>query len=148
MMTMAWTRICGWWWRRAACVPLQTVSTGMRCVRVVGFDAQLPITLYVQQDEYPHHFSIRFVIGARMYMRLSAVSKHVSRILSFHSPFCDFHLYQAARIASRRHYHSKCTHTHNGGEKKGMVFHHHQLEKVRQPGDSSAYIACLHPRCA
>lgn len=35
-----------------------------------------------------------------------------------------------ARIASRRHYHSNCTHTHNGGEKKGMVFHHHQLEKV------------------
>ncbi|CAM9945579.1 unnamed protein product, partial [Scytosiphon promiscuus] len=37
-----------------------------------------------------------------------------------------------ARIASRRHYHSKCTHTHNGGEKKGMVFHHHQLEKVQK----------------
>ncbi|CAM9370992.1 unnamed protein product [Ectocarpus fasciculatus] len=36
----------------------------------------------------------------------------------------------AARIATRRHYHSNCTHTHNGGEKKGMVFHHHQLEKV------------------
>ena len=42
-----------------------------------------------------------------------------------------FALFQAARVASRRHYHSKCTHTHNGGEKKGMVFHHHQLEKVR-----------------
>lgn len=42
---------------------------------------------------------------------------------------------QVARIASRRHYHAKCAHTHNGGEKKGMVFHHHQLEKVRRsPG--------------
>ncbi|CAM9649783.1 unnamed protein product [Ectocarpus sp. 12 AP-2014] len=38
----------------------------------------------------------------------------------------------AARIASRRHYHSNCTHTHNGGEKKGMAFHHHQLEKVQK----------------
>lgn len=60
----------------------------------------------------------------------------VSLIVSPSSKFSDcraftISLHQVARVASRRHYHSKCTHTHNGGEKKGMVFHHHQLEKVR-----------------
>ncbi|CAM9175631.1 unnamed protein product [Discosporangium mesarthrocarpum] len=38
----------------------------------------------------------------------------------------------STRIATRRHYHANCNHTHNEGLKKGMAFHHHQLEKVQK----------------
>eukprot|EP00903_Cladosiphon_okamuranus_P016537 g15256.t1 len=34
--------------------------------------------------------------------------------------------------ARRRHYHALCSHVHQNGERKGMRFQHHQLEKVQK----------------
>ncbi|CAB1101916.1 MYB [Ectocarpus sp. CCAP 1310/34] len=34
--------------------------------------------------------------------------------------------------ARRRHYHALCNHVHQNGERKGMRFQHHQLEKVQK----------------
>ncbi|CAN0118464.1 unnamed protein product, partial [Phaeothamnion confervicola] len=32
----------------------------------------------------------------------------------------------------RKHYHANCAHTHRDGPKRNMIFHHHQLEKIRK----------------
>ncbi|CAM9238693.1 unnamed protein product [Chrysoparadoxa australica] len=34
--------------------------------------------------------------------------------------------------SNKRHYHSRCDHRHTAGAKKGMKFHHHQMEKLRK----------------
>ncbi|CAM9540871.1 unnamed protein product [Chrysoparadoxa australica] len=38
----------------------------------------------------------------------------------------------STHISSKKHYHALCMHTHNEGLKRGMTFHHHQLEKVKK----------------
>ncbi|CAB1119571.1 MYB [Ectocarpus sp. CCAP 1310/34] len=35
-------------------------------------------------------------------------------------------------VSHRKHYHATCSHVHQEGVKKGMRFHHHQLEKVKK----------------
>ncbi|CAM9775779.1 unnamed protein product, partial [Ectocarpus sp. 12 AP-2014] len=47
-------------------------------------------------------------------------------------------------ISSRRHYHATCDHRHKGGPKGGMIFHHHQLEKIQK--HQRAHIRTLHKK--
>lgn len=47
------------------------------------------------------------------------------------APFCTIRD-ATTHFSVRRHYHARCSHVHLNGEKKGMPFHHYQLEKVRK----------------
>lgn len=47
-------------------------------------------------------------------------------------------------VSSRRHYHATCEHRHKGGPKGGMIFHHHQLEKIQK--HQRAHIRTLHKK--
>lgn len=47
-------------------------------------------------------------------------------------------------VSSRRHYHATCNHRHKGGPKGGMIFHHHQLEKIQK--HQRAHIRILHKK--
>ncbi|CAM9618355.1 unnamed protein product, partial [Hapterophycus canaliculatus] len=51
---------------------------------------------------------------------------------------------KASGISSRRHYHATCDHRHKGGPKGGMIFHHHQLEKIQK--HQRAHIRILHKK--
>ena len=52
---------------------------------------------------------------------------------------------KSSGISSRRHYHATCDHRHKkGGPKGGMIFHHHQLEKIQK--HQRAHIRTLHKK--
>ena len=51
---------------------------------------------------------------------------------------------KSSGVSSRRHYHATCDHRHKGGPKGGMIFHHHQLEKIQK--HQRAHIRTLHKK--
>ncbi|CAN0214341.1 unnamed protein product, partial [Laminaria digitata] len=51
---------------------------------------------------------------------------------------------KSSGVSSRRHYHATCDHRHKGGPKGGMLFHHHQLEKIQK--HQRAHIRTLHKK--
>lgn len=51
---------------------------------------------------------------------------------------------KSSGVSSRRHYHATCEHRHKGGPKGGMIFHHHQLEKIQK--HQRAHIRILHKK--